>query len=268
MSIIGIILLAKEILGLFSIKKIVVRVLSSVQTPQPNKQWQFSTSVSQLVTRLQNPFPQMSTLGFSPKTTPQNQALQNLRPRRPRRLISGITPRMSMAATTPAASFGFKNLTETSVVSVQRAESRPLSVPLIAPFTIATSRLERVENVAVRIELSNGCGGWGEIPILPFVTAEDQPTAMAKAAEACQMLRRNNKMTLGAALAEIAGILPGHDFASVSLLGFFIAPFCFFCFKVYFFIFRKHCLLSFLLNTGMLFFFFKDILFTSLGRVY
>lgn len=101
------------------------------------------------------------------------------------------------------------------MVSVKRAESRPLSVPLIAPFTIATSRLERVENVAVRIELSNGCAGWGEIPILPFVTAEDQPTAMAKASEACQMLRRNNEMTLGAALAEIAGILPGHDFASV-----------------------------------------------------
>uniref|UniRef100_A0A5B6YM84 Dipeptide epimerase n=2 Tax=Davidia involucrata TaxID=16924 RepID=A0A5B6YM84_DAVIN len=123
-----------------------------------------------------------------------------------------------MAAVTPVAtptSFGFKNLMETFTVDVQRAEGRPLNVPLIAPFTIASSRLEKVENVAIRIELSNGCVGWGEAPILPFVTAEDQPTALAKAAEACQFLRRSPAMTLSSVLGEIGGILPGHKFASV-----------------------------------------------------
>lgn len=73
-----------------------------------------------------------------------------------------------------------------------------------------------MENVAIRIELSNGSVGWGEAPILPFVTAEDQPTAMAKAAEACGFLRRCPALTLGSMLGEIEGVLPGHEFASVS----------------------------------------------------
>lgn len=104
---------------------------------------------------------------------------------------------------------------ETFTVDVQRAEGRSLNVPLIAPFTIASSRLENVENVAIRIELSNGCVGWGEAPILPFVTAEDQSTALVKAAEACEYLRRSPAMTFSSVLGEIDRILPGHDFASV-----------------------------------------------------
>ncbi|CAK9159600.1 unnamed protein product [Ilex paraguariensis] len=112
-------------------------------------------------------------------------------------------------------SFGFQNLKETFTVDVQRAEGRPLNVPLIAPFTIASSRLEKVENVAIRVELSNGCVGWGEAPVLPFVTAEDQPTALAKAAEACEFLRRSPGMTLGSVLNEIGAVLPGHESASV-----------------------------------------------------
>ncbi|CAL5445225.1 unnamed protein product [Camellia sinensis] len=119
------------------------------------------------------------------------------------------------AAAATQTSFGFKNLMETFTVDVQRAEGRPLNVPLIAPFTIASSRVEKVENVAIRIELSNGCVGWGEAPILPSVTAEDQPTALAKAAEACGFLRRSPAMTLGSVLGEIGGVLPGHEFASV-----------------------------------------------------
>lgn len=127
-----------------------------------------------------------------------------------------------MSAATPHAAapagLRFKNLMETFTVDVQRAESRPLNVPLIAPFTIATSRLERVENVAVRVELGNGCVGWGEAPILPFVTAEDQLTAMAKAKEACEVLVRRPAVALEVVLREIAGVLPGHEFASVSWL--------------------------------------------------
>ncbi|XP_042966219.1 L-Ala-D/L-amino acid epimerase isoform X2 [Carya illinoinensis] len=131
------------------------------------------------------------------------------------------TPTKKMAATTPIAittSFGLKNLMETFTVDVQRAENRPLNVPLIAPFTISSSRLERVENVAIRIELRNGCAGWGEAPILPFVTAEDQSTAMSKAAEACEFLKRSPAMTMGLLLAEIDGILPGHEFASIPIV--------------------------------------------------
>lgn len=123
-----------------------------------------------------------------------------------------------MAATTSTTSFGFRNLTATFNVDVQRAENRALNVPLIAPFTIASSRLERVENVAIRIELSNGCVGWGETPILPGVTAEDQSIAMAKAAEACQLLKKSPVMTLCSLLEEIDRSLAGHEFASVSMI--------------------------------------------------
>ncbi|KAJ1430585.1 Mandelate racemase/muconate lactonizing enzyme, N-terminal domain [Sesbania bispinosa] len=126
-------------------------------------------------------------------------------------------PKIMASATSTAKpiAYGFKTLMETFTVDVHRAESRPLNVPLISPFTIASSRLDKVENVAIRVELRNGAVGWGEAPILPFVTAEDQPTAMAKASEACAFLLRCPALTLGSMLGEIGGILPGHEFASV-----------------------------------------------------
>lgn len=143
--------------------------------------------------------------------------------------VSNFTPNFKnpkvftacMAAATPAVAptattFGFKNLMETVTIDVHKAEGRPLNVPLIAPFTIASSRLDKVENVAIRVELSNGCVGWGEAPILPFVTAEDQSIALAKAAEACEFLKQSREMTLNVALTKIGDVLPGHDFASVS----------------------------------------------------
>lgn len=100
---------------------------------------------------------------------------------------------------------------------VLKAENRELNVPLLSPFTIASSRLDSVNNVAIRIELSDGCVGWGEAPILPSVTAEDQITAMVKARETCEFLRELPDMKLGNALKEIGRFLPGHQFASVSL---------------------------------------------------
>ncbi|KFK39165.1 hypothetical protein AALP_AA3G208700 [Arabis alpina] len=110
---------------------------------------------------------------------------------------------------------GFKTLTENLSVRVERAENRELNVPLISPFTIASSRLDSVGNVAIRIELSGGCVGWGEAPILPSVTAEDQLTAMVKAREACEFLRELPEMKLGHVLHEMGEFLPGHQFASV-----------------------------------------------------
>ncbi|XP_048233070.1 L-Ala-D/L-amino acid epimerase isoform X4 [Ricinus communis] len=141
-----------------------------------------------------------------------------------RRPICKLIGTNAMAATRPstaaaaATTFGFRDLMETLTVDVERAENRPLNVPLIAPFTIASSRLDKVENVAIRIELSNGCAGWGETPILPFVTAEDQPTAMVKAREACELLKSSPPMTLGSLLEKIGAILPGHQFASIPIV--------------------------------------------------
>lgn len=120
--------------------------------------------------------------------------------------------------TVSTGGIAFKSLEKTFTVDVQRAENRPLNVPLIAPFTIASSRLDIVENVAIRLELSNGCVGWGEAPVLPHVTAEDQAVAMTKAKEACDFLKRTPPMALASVFHEIGLLLPGHQFASVSPL--------------------------------------------------
>jgi len=56
-------------------------------------------------------------------------------------------------------------------LEIKRLDVYKLDVPLMAPFTIASSRLDRVGNVAVRITLADGSAGWGEIPTLPPVTA-------------------------------------------------------------------------------------------------
>ncbi|KAF9595013.1 hypothetical protein IFM89_036031 [Coptis chinensis] len=133
----------------------------------------------------------------------------------PNNVISARAGETVNATTTPTVSFGFKSLLETYSVNVHLAEGRKLNVPLIAPFTIATSRLDKVENVAIRVELSNGSVGWGEASILPFVTAEDQSTALAKAGQACEFLRKSRPATLSSVLNEIGGILHGHKFASV-----------------------------------------------------
>ncbi|XP_034673885.1 L-Ala-D/L-amino acid epimerase isoform X1 [Vitis riparia] len=156
----------------------------------------------------------MALIGFSLHSQFLCSNPRTSKPRRIRPSSPSGSAVVKMAVATPTT-FGFKNLIETFTVDVQRAEGRPLNVPLIAPFTIASSRLERVENVAIRIELKNGCVGWGEGPILPFVTAENQATAMAKAAEVCEVLRRRPAMTLGMLLGEIGEAVPGHEFASV-----------------------------------------------------
>lgn len=132
------------------------------------------------------------------------------------RIVSACMAAAATRPTTPT-SFGFENLMDTFTVNIHRAEGRPLNVPLISPFTIATSRLVSVENVGIRIELTNGCVGWGEAPILPFVTAEDQPMALGKTEETCEFLRQTHGRTLGMVLKEIGEFLPGHAFASVSL---------------------------------------------------
>ncbi|KAJ6672641.1 O-SUCCINYLBENZOATE SYNTHASE [Salix viminalis] len=151
----------------------------------------------------------IGSLCFSLKTPPKP-----LKPSKTPKLICKLHATKAMAGSDPK-NISFFDLMETFVVDVKRAENRPLNVPLIAPFTIASSRLDKVGNVAIRIELSDGCVGWGEAPILPFVTAEDQSTAMIKASEACQLLKNSSSMKLGLALERVSEILPGHEFASV-----------------------------------------------------
>lgn len=71
-----------------------------------------------------------------------------------------------------------------TALRIHAIEARPLNARLIAPFVTAAGRRDHVENVAVCVRLANGVVGWGEIPPLPPITAEDQAMALA-AAERC-----------------------------------------------------------------------------------
>jgi L-alanine-DL-glutamate epimerase-like enolase superfamily enzyme len=62
--------------------------------------------------------------------------------------------------------------------SITAIDAFPLNVPLLAPFTIASARLDHVENVAIRVRLESGVEGWGEVPSLRPVTSEDQSAAL------------------------------------------------------------------------------------------
>ena len=66
-----------------------------------------------------------------------------------------------------------------TATTIAALDAFPLNVPLLAPFTIASARLDHVENVAIRVTLEGGAEGWGEVPSLRPVTTEDQPTALA-----------------------------------------------------------------------------------------
>ncbi|XP_017239835.1 L-Ala-D/L-amino acid epimerase [Daucus carota subsp. sativus] len=101
-------------------------------------------------------------------------------------------------------------------VNVQNAQGRPLNIPFSDSISIANSMLLKAENVAIRVELTNGSVGWGEAPTLRPITAEDQSLALAKVTEVCDMLAKiDTEMPLSSLLSEVGRILQGHKFVSV-----------------------------------------------------
>ncbi|MEQ1572004.1 MAG: enolase C-terminal domain-like protein, partial [Myxococcota bacterium] len=55
---------------------------------------------------------------------------------------------------------------------VRAIEGVPLFVPLVDPFVLANARLDTVRNLAVRVVLSDGTEGWGEVGTLHPITEE------------------------------------------------------------------------------------------------
>lgn len=96
---------------------------------------------------------------------------------------------------------------------IERIDIFPLDVPLKAPFTIASSRLDRVNNAAIKVTLADGSIGWGETPTLPPVTVEDQPTAMAALRSEAERLTGHDAGTWRWVAAELYERLP--DFPAV-----------------------------------------------------
>lgn len=85
----------------------------------------------------------------------------------------------------------------------------PLEAALEAPFAIASSRLDRVRNVAVRVLLEDGASGFGETPTLPPVTAEDPATALAYLRQEAQALIGREAGEWRHIAAELRERLPG-----------------------------------------------------------
>jgi L-alanine-DL-glutamate epimerase-like enolase superfamily enzyme len=77
-----------------------------------------------------------------------------------------------------------RDIAMTTPLRIHALEAHPLNARLHAPFVTATGRRDSVENVAVCVRLASGVTGWGEIPPLPPITAEDQALALA-AVERC-----------------------------------------------------------------------------------
>ncbi len=108
---------------------------------------------------------------------------------------------------------------------IEAVEAFPLNVPLLAPFTIASARLEQVTNVAVCVRLAGGAEGWGEIPSLPPVTVADQTTALHAVGAVAERLRGRDGaawMTLAAdleaAIPDLPTVRSGIEMAAVDAL--------------------------------------------------
>ena len=92
---------------------------------------------------------------------------------------------------------------------ITRIEARVLNASLKAPFSIAGARLDTVRNVAVRLDLAQGVSGWGEIPILPTVTPEDQTSALRAARQAARQWTGRDALRWRPLIEDLARALPG-----------------------------------------------------------
>ncbi len=77
-------------------------------------------------------------------------------------------------------------------LEIRNIEVATLTAPLAAPFTCASSDLRTVRNLAVRVTLAGGSIGWGEVAILPPITAEDEASARSALAEDAEWLSGRN----------------------------------------------------------------------------
>ena len=92
--------------------------------------------------------------------------------------------------------------------AITHIEARALDASLKAPFTIAGARLDTVRNVAVRLDLAGGARGWGEIPILPTVTPEDQTAALEAAGQAAREWTGKEALHWRPLVKDLSRILP------------------------------------------------------------
>jgi L-alanine-DL-glutamate epimerase-like enolase superfamily enzyme len=93
-------------------------------------------------------------------------------------------------------------------MKIRDVQARPLDVPLRAPFVVASTRLDTVNNASIRVTLEDGTAGWGEAPTLPPITVEDQPRVLSAVQDAAAWLpgvEAGDGLALAARLREELG---------------------------------------------------------------
>ncbi|MGE5525605.1 MAG: mandelate racemase/muconate lactonizing enzyme family protein, partial [Rhodospirillaceae bacterium] len=64
-------------------------------------------------------------------------------------------------------------------LKIVRVEAIPVALPLTKPVVMAGERIERSQNLVVRIEAANGLVGWGEASSAPLMTGDVLPGMVA-----------------------------------------------------------------------------------------
>jgi L-alanine-DL-glutamate epimerase-like enolase superfamily enzyme len=110
-------------------------------------------------------------------------------------------------------------------LDIKRLDIHTLDVPLKAPFTTSSTKLEVIHNLAIQITLADGSIGWGEIPILPPITLEDQSTALVALQSEAGLLTGRNAgewRRIAAELSEriphLASVRAGIEMATIDAL--------------------------------------------------
>ena len=70
----------------------------------------------------------------------------------------------------------------TEPLTITRVDAIPVALPLVKPVVMAGERIERSQNLIVRVEAANGLVGWGEASSAPLMTGDVLP-GMAAAVE-------------------------------------------------------------------------------------
>ncbi len=68
---------------------------------------------------------------------------------------------------------------EADPLNIVRVEAIPVGLPLTKPVVMAGERIERSQNLLVRVEAANGLVGWGEASSAPLMTGDVLPGMVA-----------------------------------------------------------------------------------------
>jgi L-alanine-DL-glutamate epimerase-like enolase superfamily enzyme len=94
---------------------------------------------------------------------------------------------------------------------VTKIEAWPVDLPLLAPFVVATGKMEVARNIFVRVTLRSGIHGFGEMAPFPDISGEDQNGSLQifpMAAKECLGQSATQFRKLSQRLREVAAPFP------------------------------------------------------------